>query len=236
MLLAIDHVQLAMPAGGEAAARGFYGDVLGLPETPKPPHLAKRGGCWFESEALKIHLGVEADFRPARKAHPGLLVSELDALKARLAQAGYALKDDEPLEGYDRVYVDDPFGNRIELLEQLSGGREVERRNGVIQQGVFDLDQEVRDWTQDGAFLGADGKPVRAYDDVVLLRDIAPENDPASPYVVPAGTTATVLFFSERAEGVAQLELNWDTTAVVLGYEDQRYLRLLEQVSGEGDT
>ncbi len=236
MLLAIDHVQLAMPAGGEAAARGFYGDVLGLPETPKPPHLAKRGGCWFESEALKIHLGVEADFRPARKAHPGLLVSELDALKARLAQAGYALKDDEPLEGYDRVYVDDPFGNRIELLERLSGGREVERRNGVIQQGVFDLDQEVRDWTQDGAFLGADGKPVRAYDDVVLLRDIAPENDPASPYVVPAGTTATVLFFSERAEGVAQLELNWDTTAVVLGYEDQRYLRLLEQVSGEGET
>jgi catechol 2,3-dioxygenase-like lactoylglutathione lyase family enzyme len=122
MLLAIDHVQLAMPAGGEAAARGFYGDVLGLPETPKPPHLAKRGGCWFERDALKIHLGVEADFRPARKAHPGLLVSELDALKARLAQAGYALKGDEPLEGYDRVYVDDPFGNRIELLEPLSGG------------------------------------------------------------------------------------------------------------------
>jgi catechol 2,3-dioxygenase-like lactoylglutathione lyase family enzyme len=122
MLLAIDHVQLAMPAGGEAAARGFYGDVLGLPETPKPPHLAKRGGCWFENDALKIHLGVEADFRPARKAHPGLLVSELDALKARLTQAGYALKDDEPLEGYDRIYVDDPFGNRIELLEPLSGG------------------------------------------------------------------------------------------------------------------
>lgn len=121
MLLAIDHVQLAMPAGGEAAARGFYGDVLGLPETPKPPHLAKRGGCWFERGALKIHLGVEADFRPACKAHPGLLVSELGALKARLAEAGYALNDDEPLEGYDRVYVDDPFGNRIELLEPLIG-------------------------------------------------------------------------------------------------------------------
>jgi catechol 2,3-dioxygenase-like lactoylglutathione lyase family enzyme len=120
MLLAIDHVQLAMPAGGEAAARSFYGDVLGLPETPKPPHLAKRGGCWFERGALKIHLGVETDFRPARKAHPGLLVSGLDALKARLAQAGYALND-EPLEGYDRIYVDDPFGNRIELLEPLIG-------------------------------------------------------------------------------------------------------------------
>lgn len=119
MLLAIDHVQLAMPAGGEAAARGFYGDVLGLPETPKPPHLAKRGGCWFERGALKIHLGVEADFHPARKAHPGLLVSGLEALKTALRDGGYALRDDEPLEGYDRIYVDDPFGNRLELMEPL---------------------------------------------------------------------------------------------------------------------
>jgi len=120
MLLAIDHVQLAMPAGGEAAARAFYGDALGLPETPKPPHLAKRGGCWFELGALKIHLGVEADFHPARKAHPGLLVSDLEALKAALVSGGYTLRDDEPLEGYDRIYVDDPFGNRIELLEPVT--------------------------------------------------------------------------------------------------------------------
>jgi catechol 2,3-dioxygenase-like lactoylglutathione lyase family enzyme len=119
MLLAIDHVKLAMPVGGEAAARSFYGDVLGLPETSKPPHLAKRGGCWFENEALKIHLGVEADFRPARKAHPGLLVSDLEALKVALRDGGYTLRDDEPLEGYDRIYVDDPFGNRLELLEPV---------------------------------------------------------------------------------------------------------------------
>ena len=119
MLLAIDHVQLAMPAGGEAAARDFYGDVLGLPETPKPPHLAKRGGCWFERGALKIHLGVEADFHPARKAHPGLLVSDLAALKTALRDGGYTIRDDEPLEGYDRIYVDDPFGNRLELLEPV---------------------------------------------------------------------------------------------------------------------
>jgi len=119
-LLAIDHVQLAMPAGGEAAARGFYGDVLGLPETPKPPHLAKRGGCWFERGALKIHLGVETDFHPARKAHPGLLVSDLQALKVALRDGGYVLRDDEPLEGYDRIYVDDPFGNRIEFLEPVA--------------------------------------------------------------------------------------------------------------------
>ena len=114
---AIDHVQLAMPADQEDAARRFYRDLLGIPELPKPPHLAARGGCWFERGTLKIHLGVEKDFRPARKAHPALLVDGLPALKKALADAGFRLVDDEPLEGYDRVYVDDPFGNRIELME-----------------------------------------------------------------------------------------------------------------------
>ena len=114
---AIDHVQLAMPAGKEDEARRFYRDLLGIPEQPKPPNLAKRGGCWFERGALKIHLGVEKDFRPARKAHPALLVDGLPALKRALAGAGCRLVDDEPLEGYDRIYVDDPFGNRIELME-----------------------------------------------------------------------------------------------------------------------
>ena len=106
-----------MPPGGEALARAFYNGVLEIPEVPKPPHLAKRGGCWFEREDLKIHLGVEADFRPARKAHVALLVADLPALQQRLRASGYALKEDEPLEGYHRVYVDDPFGNRIELME-----------------------------------------------------------------------------------------------------------------------
>ena len=95
----------------------FYRDLLGIPEVPKPPHLAKRGGAWFERGALKIHLGVEADFRPARKAHPALLVDDLDALVARLKASGVKVIDDEPLEGYARVYVTDPFGNRIELME-----------------------------------------------------------------------------------------------------------------------
>lgn len=113
----LEHVQLAMPAGGEALARAFYGDVLGIPEIPKPPHLAKRGGCWFERGELKIHLGVEGDFRPARKAHAALLVVELKSLITSLKLAGYVVRDDEPLQGYHRVYVDDPFGNRIELME-----------------------------------------------------------------------------------------------------------------------
>jgi catechol 2,3-dioxygenase-like lactoylglutathione lyase family enzyme len=113
----LHHVQLAMPAGREAEARTFYAGLLGIPEVPKPANLAARGGCWFERGAVRIHLGVEADFRPARKAHPALLVSELEALCARLRAAGCRLKDDEPLEGFVRTFVDDPFGNRIELLQ-----------------------------------------------------------------------------------------------------------------------
>lgn len=116
-VVGVDHVQIAMPAGGEAEARAFYGDLLGIPEIPKPPALAARGGAWFERGTLKIHLGVDRDFRPARKAHAGLLVSGLDALVERLRASGYAIVDDEPLAGYQRVYVNDPFGNRLELME-----------------------------------------------------------------------------------------------------------------------
>ena len=119
---AIDHVQLAMPADGEADARAFYTGLLGVPEVPKPAHLAARGGCWFESATVKIHLGVDADFRPAKKAHPALLVSDLRGLVAALLDGGADVVDDEPLEGYDRVYVYDPFGNRLELMEPLAGG------------------------------------------------------------------------------------------------------------------
>jgi len=116
-VLRIDHVQLAMPEGREDAARHFYQDLLGIPEVPKPPDLAARGGVWFERGDLKVHLGVDRQFVPARKAHPAFIVADLRALMSRLAAAGVALRDDEPLDGYLRVYVDDPFGNRLELLE-----------------------------------------------------------------------------------------------------------------------
>ncbi len=113
----IDHVQLAMPAGREDEAIAFYEGLLELANQPKPPNLAARGGCWFESDGVKVHLGAEQDFRPARKAHPALLVSGLRELVTKLRYSGVSIRDDEPLEGYDRVYVDDPFGNRLELLE-----------------------------------------------------------------------------------------------------------------------
>jgi catechol 2,3-dioxygenase-like lactoylglutathione lyase family enzyme len=115
----IEHVQLAMPAGEEERATQFYEQVLGIPRVVKPPHLAKRGGCWFEHGALKVHLGVERDFRAATKAHPAFLVTELAALVDRLRAAGVTIVEDEPLDGYDRVYVHDPFGNRIELMEPV---------------------------------------------------------------------------------------------------------------------
>lgn len=116
-LVALEHIQLAMPPGREAEARAFYTGLLGLPEIPKPPELAKRGGCWFERGPLKVHLGVEAEFRAARKAHPAFVVERLPALAAALEAAGHPVKRDEPLPGYDRIFTDDPFGNRIELME-----------------------------------------------------------------------------------------------------------------------
>src|ERR1700751_1590235 len=102
-ILSLDHVQLAMPPGGEAQARAFYATVLGLTEVPKPAHLAVRGGCWFERGAVRIHLGVDKDFRPAPKAHPALLVDDLRALAATLNAAGFATRDGEPLAGYSRI-------------------------------------------------------------------------------------------------------------------------------------
>jgi catechol 2,3-dioxygenase-like lactoylglutathione lyase family enzyme len=119
-LLSIHHVQLAMPAGGEAEARAFYSGLPGIPEREKPSNLAKRGGCWFEAGELKVHLGVEEDFHPALKAHPAFLVDEVAALVKNLTAAGCRVVEDEPLEDYERVYVYDPFGNRIELIQPLA--------------------------------------------------------------------------------------------------------------------
>lgn len=116
---ALDHVQLAMPVGEEDLARRFYSGLLGIPEVPKPPHLAKRGGCWFERGPLKVHLGAEHEFRPARKAHPAFTVTDLAALIERLRDSNVAIEDDEPLPGFIRCYVSDPFGNRLELLEPI---------------------------------------------------------------------------------------------------------------------
>ena len=120
----IDHVQLAMPKGGEALVRRFYGEVLGLAELPKPPNLAARGGAWFQCGALQLHLGVEADFRAAKRAHPALLVTDLAEMIEKLTAAGFPVNyDSEAVQGFDRIFTADPFGNRIELLQARAPAR-----------------------------------------------------------------------------------------------------------------
>lgn len=106
-----------MPAGEEVTAAAFYEGVLGIPQVPKPAHLAARGGCWFETADLRIHLGIDDPFTPATKAHPAIEVRELDQLRERLEDSGVEVVDDQPLPGYRRFYVNDPFGNRLEFLE-----------------------------------------------------------------------------------------------------------------------
>jgi catechol 2,3-dioxygenase-like lactoylglutathione lyase family enzyme len=114
---AIDHIQLAIPPNSEDLARLFYGEIFGLREKSKPEHLVQQGGVWFEQGELKLHLGVDRNFRPATKAHPGLLVEDLDELVSRYEAAGYESVLVEEVKGYRQVYVTDPFGNRLELLE-----------------------------------------------------------------------------------------------------------------------
>jgi catechol 2,3-dioxygenase-like lactoylglutathione lyase family enzyme len=119
-ILSIDHVQLAMPVGGEEKARDFFINMLGFHEIPKPAELAKRGGAWFESGTVQLHIGVEVDFHPARKAHPAFIVDDLDALITKVQNAGYETDISQPpLDGYKRAHIFDPFGNRIELMQKI---------------------------------------------------------------------------------------------------------------------
>lgn len=117
----LDHVQVAIPPGEEHRARAFYAGILGLTEVPKPSNLAARGGVWFEIGSRQLHLGVDPDFRAAKKAHPAFRVLDLRLLLERCRTASIPVVEGEPLTGYNRAYVTDPFGNRIELLQSLKG-------------------------------------------------------------------------------------------------------------------
>lgn len=117
MYVGLHHMQLAMPRGEETAARAFFAGVLGMAEVEKPPVLAARGGAWFRDGGLELHLGVEEDFRAARKGHPGILVDDLDEVVRRLRLAGRDVTWDSGFPGFRRIYADDPFGNRLEFLE-----------------------------------------------------------------------------------------------------------------------
>lgn len=132
LLDAIDHVQLAMPPGGEEVATWFYEEVLGVPRVPKPPHLAIRGGCWFERGTLRIHLGVQDDFVPATKAHPAFTVTDLDRVEESLGTRGVTTQRVSDPIGPDQLYVDDPFGNRIELRPERGPADEVSTRAPAV--------------------------------------------------------------------------------------------------------
>lgn len=119
-IVGLDHVQVSIPPGGEDEARRFYGDLLGLPEIPKPSTLAGRGGVWFACGPQQLHCGVEEAVAPSRR-HPALRTDDLDALLARLAAARCPIRTDAELPGYRRFYTEDPFGNRIECLEKMEG-------------------------------------------------------------------------------------------------------------------
>lgn len=117
---ALHHVQLAIPPGGEDAARAFFVGVLGMTEVAKPPELAARGGLWVRADGLEIHLGVEREFRPARKAHPGIRVADLDRLAATLTGAGVEVSWDDDFPGHRRFYAADPHGNRLEFIARAA--------------------------------------------------------------------------------------------------------------------
>jgi len=117
-IIGIDHVQLAIPEGGEDAMRAFFIGLLGFREVPKPDNLSP-SGLWLESGPVSLHIGVDLDFRPATKAHPAFLVDDLAALRERLEAEGFPARDDKPVEGYERFFTADPFGNRIELMQHV---------------------------------------------------------------------------------------------------------------------
>jgi catechol 2,3-dioxygenase-like lactoylglutathione lyase family enzyme len=120
-MLGIDHVQLAIPPGGEEPCRRFYVGVLGMTEIPKPLVLAARGGLWLQDGGVKIHLGVEADFRPARKAHPAITVADLEGVASKLAASGHEPAWDDTIPEIRRFFIFDPHGNRIEFMEHPHG-------------------------------------------------------------------------------------------------------------------
>ncbi|WP_417593358.1 VOC family protein [Parasphingorhabdus sp.] len=120
MITGLHHVQLAMPEAGEEQAREFYSELLDIPERTKPATLQSNGGCWFEKEQVRVHLGIERDFRPAKKAHPAFQASDFHNLMEKLKNAGYRIQSAEPLDHHSRFFVNDPFGNRIEFINAES--------------------------------------------------------------------------------------------------------------------
>ena len=131
-ILSLDHIQIAIPVASESRARAFYSGILGFKEVPKPPQMAERKSIWFVAGVVNLHLGIEPDFTPAKRAHPAFVVEGLDKIVAACARAGISTKPDTSLNGFRRVHVFDPFGNRLELMERTAGERLLHTLKGAF--------------------------------------------------------------------------------------------------------
>jgi ubiquinone/menaquinone biosynthesis C-methylase UbiE/catechol 2,3-dioxygenase-like lactoylglutathione lyase family enzyme len=197
-IVGIDHVQVAIPRDGEARARAFYGETLGLREVTKPEALVGRGGAWYTCGGQALHLGLDPDFKPQRKGHPALLVDDLAALRARLERLGAPVVEDAPLPGYARFYTADPFGNRIELLQPL-GGQETEEAD-AIKARVRDTFSRTAE-----AYVASPGHA--AGDDLVRLLAFAAPRPTDRTLDVSTGGGHTALALAPRVARVTASDL-----------------------------
>jgi ubiquinone/menaquinone biosynthesis C-methylase UbiE/catechol 2,3-dioxygenase-like lactoylglutathione lyase family enzyme len=199
----LDHVQLTIPAGGEDQNRAFYCDVLGLTETPKPAALAARGGLWLRCGAQGLHFGVETPFTPQRKGHPALLVDDLAALRQRLSAAGIAIHEDTPIPGVERLFVFDPFGNRLEFVAPIAKEAEAPTENAEAEA----IKERVRAAFGAAAESYVSSERHRSGDDLALLLEWAQPVPTDRALDISTGGGHTALAIAPHVQSVAVTDL-----------------------------
>jgi ubiquinone/menaquinone biosynthesis C-methylase UbiE/extradiol dioxygenase family protein len=199
----LDHVQLTIPVGGEDQVRAFYCDALGLTETPKPATLVARGGLWLRCGAQGVHFGVETPFTPQRKGHPALVVDDLAALRQRLNVAGIAILEDTPIPGVERLFVFDPFGNRLEFVALLAAASEASIENA----GAEEIKERVRAAFGAAAESYVTSERHRSGDDLAILVDWAQPVPTDRALDISTGGGHTALAIAPRVHSVAVTDL-----------------------------
>ena len=232
-VVGLHHVQLACPAGAEDTLRGFYGGVLGLPEIPKPPALAVRGGVWFQVGPHELHCGVEDGFAPARKAHPALAVDDVDNLAQAVARAGGDVHWDESIPGVRRFHTFDPVGNRVELQQTGSG----ELGGQPVAPSTADLYDELGDQAQSCStqFRSFGGRSrfegaittVRCHEDNVLLRATVGQPGRGRVLVVDGGGSLEAALMGDVIAAIA-VEQGWEGVVVNGAVRDTLALATLD--------
>jgi ubiquinone/menaquinone biosynthesis C-methylase UbiE/catechol 2,3-dioxygenase-like lactoylglutathione lyase family enzyme len=199
----LDHVQLTIPAGGEEQVRAFYCDKLGLTETPKPATLVARGGLWLRCGAQGLHFGVETPFTPQRKGHPALLVDDFGALRKRLDAAGIAIHEDTPIPGVERLFVFDPFGNRLEFVAPLASETDASPENAEAEE----IKERVRAAFGAAAESYVSSERHRSGDDLALLVEWAQPVPTDRALDISTGGGHTALAIAPHVQSVAVSDL-----------------------------